>query len=136
MTIFILFSFFVLYLHNQVMLFPLSRDRFVMTTTCSHHKERGLSSLIWDSFPMTSSLSYKRNIPKFSNFRDVSYYKAFCRPLFLYRLVGEDHSARPGHLCGNEFHSFESIPIFEKSFPAACNHRVDQEYQLIEKILL
>src|SRR5947209_17946039 len=85
---------------------------------------------------MTSSLLYKRNIPKFSTFRDVSYYKAFCRPLFLYRLVGEDHSARPGHLCGDEFHSFESIPIFEKSFPAACNHRVDQEYQLIESYSL
>ncbi len=51
-------------------------------------------------------------------------------------MVGEDHRTRPGRLCGDEFHSFERIPIFEQSFPSTCNHRVDQQYQLIEKILL
>src|SRR2546425_99788 len=40
MTMFMLFSFLVMYLHNQVMLFPLRRDRFVMTTTCDHHQSR------------------------------------------------------------------------------------------------
>src|SRR5436309_5760191 len=52
MAIFILFSFLVLYLHNQVMLFPLSRDSFVLTTTCGHHKERGLRGPFWDNFPI------------------------------------------------------------------------------------
>jgi len=46
-----MFSFLVFYLHHQVMLFPRSRDSFVMTTTCDHHKERGLRGPFWDSFP-------------------------------------------------------------------------------------
>lgn len=66
----------------------------------------------------------------------IRYYTAFCRSLCLYRLVGEDHRTRPGRLCGDEFHSFERIPIFEKPFPAAYNHGVDQQDQLIKKILL
>src|SRR5258708_19920312 len=45
-------SFLVLYLHNQVMLFPMSRDSFIMTTTFGHHKERGLRGPFWDSFPI------------------------------------------------------------------------------------
>src|SRR5260370_32681372 len=32
--------------------FSLRRDVVVMTTTCDHHKERGLSCPFWDSFPV------------------------------------------------------------------------------------
>src|SRR5437899_8292074 len=56
-------SFLVFYLHNQVMLFPMRRDSFVMTTTCGHHKERGLRGPFWDSFPnLTTVLLFRRSL--------------------------------------------------------------------------
>src|SRR6266566_5188709 len=62
MTIFIIFSFLVFYLHNQVILFPMSRDSFVMTTTCGHHKERGLSCPFWDK--CQSGFAYARHLAR------------------------------------------------------------------------
>ena len=59
----------------------------------------------------------------------------FARPLRLSRLIGEDHGPCPGRFCREECQSLETALILEEALSAAHNHRVDQQYQLIQKAL-
>src|SRR5450755_15127 len=59
----------------------------------------------------------------------------FANLLLLKRLIGEDHGPSPARCRREEFQSLEAVPIFEEALSTACNNRVDQEYQLIQKAL-
>src|SRR2546423_6553836 len=59
----------------------------------------------------------------------------YLRSLRLSRLIGEDHSPCPGRFCREEVQSLEATPILEETLSMACNNRMNQEDQLIQKAL-
>ena len=59
----------------------------------------------------------------------------FAKLLRFSRLIGEDDRSRPGRFCRQEVQPLEADPILEETLSMAYNNRVDQEYQLIQKVL-